>query len=149
MTITGQSAIPRDDIDRMIRDAEAHADDDRRRKEEADARNTADTVVYQAEKLVRDNGDKLSPELKARLEEGQGQVRSALEGTDTAAIQTATDSLMRVSQEAGQALYAAGSQEQAGAQTTGGFTGDGGASEDDIVDAEVVDEGDDANRGDV
>lgn len=153
MTITGQSAIPRDDIDRMIRDAEAHADEDRRRKEEADARNTADTVVYQAEKLVRDNGDKLSPEIKARLEEAQGEVRSALEGTDTPAIQTATDNLMRVSQEAGQALYAAGAQEQAGAQTTGGFTGEGATAEDDIVDAEIVDdEGDDqgsgTNRGD-
>jgi len=148
MTITGQSAIPREDIDRMIRDAEAHADEDRRRKEEADARNTADTVVYSAEKLVRDNGEKLSPEIKVRLEEAQGQVRTALEGTDTGAIQSATDNLMRVSQEAGQALYAAGAQEQAGAQTTGGFTGDGAASEDDIVDAEVVDEGNDANRGD-
>jgi len=147
MTITGQSAIPRDDIDRMIREAEAHADDDRRRKEEADARNTADTVVYQAEKMVRDSGEKLTPEIKARLEEAQGAVRTALEGTDTGAIQTATDNLMRVSQEAGQALYAAGAQEQAGAQTTGRF-GDDGSGEDDIVDAEVVDEGNDANRGD-
>lgn len=144
MTITGQSALPKDDIDRMVRDAEQYAEEDRRRKEEADTRNAADTLLYQADKLLRDSGDKLPADLKARIEDAQGKVRTALEGSDVASIQTATDDLMRVSQEAGQALYAAGAQEQAGAQTTGGFTGDGGAAgEDDIVDAEVVDEGSD------
>jgi molecular chaperone DnaK len=151
MTITGQSALPKDDIDRMVRDAEAHADEDRRRREEADARNSADTLLYQTDKLVRDNGDKIGPEIKARLEDAQGKVRTALEGSDVESLKTSTDELIRVSQEAGQAIYAASSQEQAGQQTTGDFTqGQGQAqADDDIVDAEVVDEGDDRRGGSV
>jgi molecular chaperone DnaK len=148
MTITGQSALPKDDIDRMVRDAEQHADEDRRRREEADARNSADTLLYQTDKLVKDNGDKIGPEIKARLEDAQGKVRTALEGSDVESLKTATDDLIRVSQEAGQAIYAASAQDQAGQQTTGGFTGGEAPSDDDIVDAEVVDEGgEDAGRG--
>lgn len=143
MTITGQSALPKDDIDRMVRDAEQHADEDRKRREEADARNNADTLVYQADKLLRDNADKLPADVKARLEDAQGKVRTALEGSDVESLKTATDDLIRVSQEAGQALYAAGSADQAGQQTTGGFTGGDGSQDEEIVDAEVVDEGDD------
>jgi molecular chaperone DnaK len=142
MTITGQSALPKDDIDRMVRDAEQYADEDRRRREEADTRNTADNLVYQSEKLLRDSGDKLPAELKARIEDAQAKVRTALEGSDVDSIRTSTDDLMRVSQEAGQALYAAGAQDQAGAQTTT----TGPAADDDIVDAEVVDEGDGDGR---
>jgi molecular chaperone DnaK len=144
MTITGQSALPKEDIDRMVHDAEQYAEEDRKRKEEAEVRNTADNLIYQTDKLVTDSGDKIDSELKARLEESQGKVREALKGEDTEAIRTSTDELMKVSQEVGQALYAAGAQEQAGAQTAGGFTGeDAGDDDDDIVDAEVVDEGDD------
>jgi molecular chaperone DnaK len=143
MTITGQSALPKEDIDRMVRDAEAHAEEDRRRKEEAEVRNTADNLLYQTDKLVRDNGEKIDAALKARLEESQGKVRDALKGEDIEAIKSSTDDLMRVSQEVGQALYAAGAQDQAGAQSTGGFAGDATADDDDIVDAEVVDDGDD------
>jgi molecular chaperone DnaK len=144
MTITGQSALPKEDIDRMVRDAEAHAEEDRKRKEEADVRNTADNLLYQTDKLVADNGEKIDAELKARLEEAQGKVREALKGEDTEAIRTSSDELMKVSQEVGQALYAAGAQEQAGAQTAGGFSDDEGPGDDEgIVDAEVVDEGDD------
>lgn len=144
MTITGQSALPKEDIDKMVRDAEAYADEDRKRKVEADARNNADNLLYQTEKLLRDNGDKIDAEHKARLEEAQGAVREALNGTDSDAISNTTDQLMRVSQEVGQALYAATASEQAGQQTAGGFTGDSGAAGDeDIVDAEVVDEGQD------
>ena len=149
MTITGQSALPKEDIDRMVRDAEAFAEEDRKRRAEADARNNADTLLYSTEKLVRDNGDKISAEHKARLEESQGKVRSALEGSDADAITTATDDLMRVSQEVGQALYAAGAADQAGQATTGGFADGQTSSDDDIVDAEVVDEGEDRddNKG--
>jgi molecular chaperone DnaK len=147
MTITGQSALPREDIDRMVRDAEQHADEDRRRREEADTRNNADNLLYQTEKLLRDNGDKVPAEAKARLEEAQGKVREALKGEDTEAIRTSTDELMRVSQEVGQALYAAGAADQAGqagpAGAPAGATGDTAADDEDIVDAEVVDEGDD------
>jgi molecular chaperone DnaK len=141
MTITGQSALPKDEIDKMIRDAEAHADEDRRRREEADVRNNADNLLYQTEKLVRDSDDKISAEHKAQLEEAQGKVREALKGSDLEEIKTATEALMRTSQEVGQALYAAGAADQAGQQTTGGFAEGEAGGDDDIVDAEVVDEG--------
>jgi molecular chaperone DnaK len=139
MTITGQSALPKDDIDKMVQDAEAYAEEDRRRREEVDVRNNADNLIYQTEKLVRDNEDKISAEHKAQLEEVQGKVRTALEGSDVEAIRTSSDELMRVSQEVGQALYAAGAQDQAGQQTTASAAG----NDEDIVDAEVVDEGED------
>jgi molecular chaperone DnaK len=143
MTITGQSALPKDQIDQMIRDAEAHAEEDRRRKVEADARNHADTLLYQTEKLVRDSGDKISAEHKAQLEEAQGKVRDALNGTDAEVITKATEDLMRISSEVGQALYAAGAADQSAQGTTGGFDGEQPSGDDEIVDAEVVDEGDD------
>jgi molecular chaperone DnaK len=142
MTITGQSALPKEDIDRMVREAEQHAEEDRKRKEEAEVRNNADNLLYQTDKLLTDSGDKVEASLKARLEESQGKVRDALKGDDMEAIRTSTDELMRVSQEVGQAMYAAGAQDQAGAQT---FAEDQSASDDeDIVDAEVVDEEDGA-----
>jgi molecular chaperone DnaK len=151
MTISGQSALPREDIDRMVRDAEQYAEEDRRRREEADVRNNADTLLYQTDKLVRDSGDKIDAALKARLEEAQGTLREALKGTDAEPIRSASEELMRISQEVGQALYAAGAASaagqgsaadqagQAGQQTTTSAAG----SDDDIVDAEVVDEGPD------
>jgi molecular chaperone DnaK len=144
MTITGQSALPKDDIDRMVRDAEQHAEEDRKRREEAEVRNTADNLLYQTEKLVKDNADKISAEHKAKLEQTQGQLREALKSDNVQTIRNASDELMRVSQEVGQALYASGTADQAGQQTAGGgFTDAGGAgNDDDIVDAEVVDEGD-------
>jgi molecular chaperone DnaK len=145
MTITGQSALPKDQIDQMVRDAEAHAEEDRRRRAEADARNHADTLLYQTDKLLTDNGDKVSAEHKAQLEEAQGKVRDALNGTDAEVITKATEDLMRISQEVGQAMYAATAADQSAQGATGDFGGDAGgaAGDDDIVDAEVVDEGDD------
>jgi molecular chaperone DnaK len=143
MTITGQSALPKDDIDRMVRDAEQHAEEDRKRREEAEVRNTADNLLYQTEKLVKDNADKISAEHKAKLEQTQGQLREALKSDNVQTIRNASDELMRVSQEVGQALYTSGAGDQAGQQTAGGFTDGGSATnDDDIVDAEVVDEGD-------
>lgn len=143
MTITGQSALPREDIDRMVREAEQHAWEDRKRRQEAEARNTADNLLYQTEKLLKDNADKISAEHKAKLEQTQGQLREAISSDDIQSIRNASDELMRVSQEVGQALYAAGGADQAGQQTAGGFAGGGAEDEDDIVDAEVVDEADD------
>ncbi|MFO8076528.1 MAG: molecular chaperone DnaK [Egibacteraceae bacterium] len=140
MQITGQSALPKEDIDRMVKDAEQYAEEDRRRREEADARNNADNLLYQTEKLVKENDEKIGPELKAKVEEAQGKVRDALGGTDVAAITSASEELSQVSQEVGQALYAAGAEEQAGAQTQGSATG---SEDEDIVDAEVVDEDED------
>ncbi len=143
MTITGQSALPKDDIDRMVRDAEQHAEEDRKRREEAEVRNTADNLLYQTEKLVKDNDDKISAEHKAKLEQTQGQLREAMKSDDMQSIRNANDELMRVSQEVGQAMYTASAADQAGQQTTGGFTDAGAGDDDDIVDAEVVDEGED------
>jgi molecular chaperone DnaK len=144
MTITGQSALNKDEINRMVRDAEAHADEDRRRREEAETRNQADTLVYQTEKLLKEQGDKLSGDEKTAVESGLSDLKSASEGSDIEAIKSATDSLMSASQTFTQKLYeAASEQAEAGAGAT---SGDGaGASEpsdEDVVDAEIVDEDD-------
>lgn len=141
MTITGQSALPKDDIERMVADAEQHAEEDRRRREEAEVRNNADNLLYQTDKLVKDNPDKVPADLKARLEEQQGEVRSALEGSDLETIKSAHEKLMATSQEIGQAIYAAGAADQAGQATTDSAAG-APPNDDDIVDAEVIDDDD-------
>jgi molecular chaperone DnaK len=144
MTITGQSSLGRDEIDRMVRDAEAHADDDRRRKEEADARNSADTLVYQTEKLLREQGDKISGEEKTRVEDGLKGLKDALAGSDTEAIRRATETLVTASQGFAQRLYEQAAQEANGGATGTGTddaeSGDGGPSDEEVVDAEIVDE---------
>src|SRR5213082_234546 len=98
MTITGQSALNKDDIERMVRDAEAHAEDDRRRKEEAEVRNQADTLVYQTEKLLKEQGEKATPEDKTAIEAGLAALKEALNGTDVEAIRRATETLVTASQ---------------------------------------------------
>ncbi|MBO0713366.1 MAG: molecular chaperone DnaK [Acidimicrobiales bacterium] len=144
MTITGQSSLGRDEIDRMVRDAEAHADEDRRRKEEADARNSADTLVYQTEKLLREQGDKISGEEKSRVEDGLKGLKDALAGSDTEAIRQATETLVTASQGFAQRLYEQAAQESDGGAATG--TGDGAGSgesrpsDEEVVDAEIVDD---------
>ncbi|HEX2027858.1 MAG TPA: molecular chaperone DnaK [Nitriliruptorales bacterium] len=144
MTITGGSALPRDDIDQMIRDAEQHADEDRRRREAAEARNTGDQLVYQTEKLLREHGDKVSAEAKARTESAVGELREALKGDDVSAIRAKTDALLQVSQELGQAIYQAGATEAGpSAGASAGATGGTAGGPEDVVDAEVVDEGGD------
>lgn len=144
MTITGQTALPKDDIDKMIKDAEQYAEEDRKRREAAEARNHADNLLYQTDKLVSENSEQIDESLKARLEESQNKVREALKGDDVEQINSASEELSKVSQEVGQALYAAGAQDQAGQQSAQGFAGgDGQAEDDDVVDAEVVDEGTD------
>src|SRR6202521_5521280 len=98
MTITGQSSLAREDIDRMVRDAEAHAEEDRRRKAEADTRNQADTLVYQTEKLLRDNGDKIDAAERSKVETAVGALKESLAGSDVDAIKRGTEQLMQVSQ---------------------------------------------------
>src|SRR6185503_12586998 len=98
MTITGQSSLNKDDIDRMVRDAESHADDDRRRKEEAEVRNNADSLVYQTEKLLREQGDKITGDEKEKVENGLKDLKEALGGTDVEAIKKATEGLVQASQ---------------------------------------------------
>ncbi len=141
MTITGQSALAKDDIERMVRDAESHAEDDRRRREEAEVRNTADTLVYQTEKLLREQGDKFEGNEKEEVSTALQGVKDALSGTDIEAIKTATEGLVGASQKFSQRLYEQASQS---AGPTAGATGESGAaddgSEDEVVDAEIVDE---------
>jgi molecular chaperone DnaK len=141
MTITGQSSLPKDDIDRMVRDAETHAEEDRRRKAEADTRNQADTLVYQTEKLLRENGDKIDAGERAKVETAVGALKDALNGSDVDAIRRGTENLMQVSQGFAQRLYEAASQQSSGA-SAGPSSSDGQAAHDDeVVDAEIVDEG--------
>ncbi|HET6963187.1 MAG TPA: molecular chaperone DnaK [Acidimicrobiales bacterium] len=138
MTITGQSSLSKDEIDRMVRDAEAHAADDRRRKEEADARNSADSLVYQTEKLLQEQGEKFSGDEKTQVESALSTLKEALNGSDVEAIRGATEALMKASQSFASRLYeqASGSSESAAA----GASGPSAPSDDDVVDAEIVDE---------
>ncbi|MGH9248721.1 MAG: molecular chaperone DnaK [Acidimicrobiales bacterium] len=143
MTITGQSSLARDDIERMVKDAEAHAEEDRRRRDEAEVRNQADTLVYQTEKLLKEQGDKISGDEKSVVEDKLGDLKAALGGSDTDAIRNATDALMAASQTFTQKLYEAASQEGAAAGGPGPGTGGGATdqpSDDDVVDAEIVDD---------
>jgi molecular chaperone DnaK len=134
MTITGQSSLPHDDIERMIKDAEAHAEDDRRRKEEAETRNNADSLVYRTEKLLKDEGEKFTGDEKDKVEAGLKNVKDALAGTDLEAIRKATEELLTASQSFAQRLY-----EQAASQDAPPSSASAG-SDDDVVDAEIVDE---------
>ncbi len=145
MTITGQSSLAKDDIERMVRDAEAHAEDDRRRREEAEVRNTADTLVYQTEKLLREQGDKFEGSEKEDVSGALQGVKDALSGTDLEAIKTATERLVTASQGFSQRLYEQASQSASqgagsGDGTAGTATGSDEAAEGEVVDAEIVDE---------
>jgi len=146
MTITGQSSLAKDDIDRMVKDAEAHAEDDRRRKEEAEIRNNADTLVYQTEKLLKDQGEKFEGDEKEKVESSLSALKEALAGTDVEAIKTATESLLTASQGFSQRLYEEASRENAaGATATDGGPADE-ISDDEVVDAEIVDPEPDAPK---
>ena len=141
MTITGGSALPKDDIDRMMRDAEEHAEEDRKRREEAETRNQAESLVYQTEKFIKDNDAKLPSDVKDKVNASLGEAQEALKGTDTEAIRTAMEKLATESQALGQALYkdaGAASGDGAPGGSAGPTASSGGA--DDVVDAEIVDE---------
>ena len=142
MTITGGSALPKDDIDRMMREAEAHAEDDKARREEAEVRNQAEALVYQTEKFIKDNDEKLPEDPKERVQGCINKVNEALKGTDVAAIKSAVEELANESQQLGSALYAQTQADAASAGAAGGQDSGAGAQEEEIVDAEIVDEGD-------
>jgi molecular chaperone DnaK len=135
MTITGGSALSKDEIDRMMKDAEAHAEEDKQRREEADVRNSGDSLVYQTEKFLKDNADKFNEgenaTKKVELDTAIADLKKALEGSDLSAIKSATEKVSEISQQLGAALYAANT-----AQATGGTT----PADDGVQDAEVVDE---------
>ncbi|MEV5715161.1 molecular chaperone DnaK [Amycolatopsis mediterranei] len=148
MTITGGSALPKDDIERMVKDAEAHAEEDKTRREEAETRNQAETLVYQTEKFLKDNDDKLPEDLKAKVKSAIDESNEALKGTDSTKIRESIEKLNTASQELGTALYAnanadaaagaAGASGAAGADQAGAAGGQ--AKADDVVDAEIVEE---------
>jgi molecular chaperone DnaK len=135
MTITGQSTLNKDDIAQMVKDAEAHAEEDRKRREEAEIRNNGDSLVYQTEKMLREQGDGLAD--KSAVENPLAELKTALAGNDAAAIKSAADTLSVALQAAGQQLYEKAAQDAA-AGTSAASTQSGG--DDDIIDAEIVDE---------
>ena len=152
MTITGQSSLNKDELDQMVRDAEAHAADDRRRKEEAEVRNNADSLVYQTEKMLRDQAGEVSGSEKERVEADLKTLKDAIGGSDLDAIKSATERLAVGVQELGKRMYeaasasaaAAGPSGSGGAGADGGYTSaasDNGASDEEVVDAEIVDDG--------
>lgn len=156
MTISGGSALGKDEIERMVRDAEQHADEDKKRVEEIEARNTAEQLVYSTEKFLVDNAEKIPAAEKGEVETALAALKVAVgtkesPGTDVEDITAKTSALSEVSQKMGHAMYAAASSEGAAGGTDGGTGGSAGpqdsarssAADEDIVDAEVVDEDED------
>jgi molecular chaperone DnaK len=145
MTITGGSGLNKDEIDRMMRDAEQHAEEDRTRREEAETRNSAESLQFATEKFLAENGDKLPEDKKNELETALAELKTAIGGTSLESIKSAQDKVARISQEAGGAMYEAA--QAAGAETPGPDASAGAGStpppvdDDAVVDAEVVDEG--------
>lgn len=137
MTVTNSTSLSKDKIEEMIRDAEAHAEEDRRRRDEAEVRNNADSLVYQTEKVLREQGDKVSAEERDAVEGPLAALKSAISGNDLEQIKSATETLMGASQAFSQKLYEAAARDSGAA----GSSASGAApSDDDIVDAEIVDE---------
>ncbi len=141
MTITGGSGLSKDEIDRMMKDAEAHAEEDLRRKEEADIRNGGESLVYQTEKFLSENEDKVPEDGKANVTEPLDELKKALEGTDTEAIKTAMEKVAQASSALGAAMYATAGA--AANDSDSGSAGDSTDDDDDVVDAEIVEEDED------
>jgi molecular chaperone DnaK len=145
ITITASSGLSKDDIGRMQRDAEMHAEEDRRKREEIEARNEADNAVYRSEKMLRENQGKISEDDRRKIEEAVGAVKEALKGEEASAIKSASDKLNEVWQAVSSELYRAASERAAGARGGGAQTGPGPEEggkrpEGDVVEAEVVED---------
>ncbi|MDR3403137.1 MAG: Hsp70 family protein, partial [Chthoniobacter sp.] len=147
ITITASSGLSKDEVEKMRRDAESHADEDRSKKEEVETRNEADNAVYRTEKMLKDNGEKISAADKSKIEGAVSAVKDALKGSDTAAIKSASEKLNETWQAVSAELYKAGAaqaqaaKEQAGGQPQGEAPKSGDKKKDDtVIDAEVVDE---------
>ena len=144
MTITGGSSLPKEDIDRMVREAEEHAAEDKKRRESAEVRNQAETLSYSIEKLIKENEDKLPAEVKDSVQADVDALKSALAGEDEDAVKTAFDKLNQSQSQLGEAIYA--SQQAAGEQADPTVADPGNGSvpnpEEDVIDAEVVDDED-------
>jgi molecular chaperone DnaK len=146
VTISGGSALPKDDIERMMAEAEKFAEEDRQRREEAETRNQGDTLAYTTEKFLAENAEKIPADIKTEVEDAVKELKEALKGTDIEAIKTASEKTAQVSQKMGTAIYAQSQSSQtaqdSGASASGGEA-PGAAGEDEVVDAEIVDEGKD------
>jgi molecular chaperone DnaK len=147
ITITASSGLSKEDIEKMKQDAETHADEDKKRREEVDLRNNADNLAYQTEKLLKENGDKISGDKKSALESANDELKDALKGSDANAIKAASEKLQQVVQDASADIYKAAQEAQAAGQAEPG--GDAAPADDDepakkdegpIIDAEVVEE---------
>ena len=132
VTITGGSSLPKEDIDRMVREAEEHAAEDKKRREEADTRNQAEQTVYATEKLLKDEADKISEATREAVQKDVDAVKEALKGDDIEAVKTAMATLSESGMKIGQEIYAKQQADEAGAQSA--------PAQDDVVDAEIVDE---------
>ncbi|MFG2618886.1 molecular chaperone DnaK [Streptomyces sp. NPDC048507] len=139
MTVTGGSSLGKDEVDRMRQEAEQYADEDLRRKEAAESRNQGEQLVYQTEKFLSENAEKVPADVKTEVESAITELKEKLKGEDAAEIRTSTEKLAAISQKLGQAIYA----DAQGAQGAAGGAGDAGqakAADDDVVDAEIVDD---------
>jgi molecular chaperone DnaK len=146
MTISGGSALPKDEVDRMMREAEQYAAEDATRREEAETRNSAESLVFQTEKFLGENGDKLPAEGKADVESSLTDLKSALGGSDIAAVKTAAVAVASKSLALGGALYAQQAQDEAAAGSTGPAGEPADSADDGVVDAEVVEDDDDGGK---
>jgi molecular chaperone DnaK len=146
MQITGGSALGKEDIDKMIKEAEAHAEADRKRREAVELRNEADNLVYRTEKLISENADKITDDVKKPVEEAIAEVKAALESEDDDRVKAAVEKLNTTSAQLGQAMYAAAQSAQQAPSEAGGpsehaeSNGAGSTTEEDVVDAEIVDD---------
>ena len=145
MTITGGSSLPKDDIDRMVREAEEHAAEDKKRREAAEVRNQAETLSYSIEKLIKDNDDKLPENVKTEVQADVDALKAALAGDDDDAVKTAFEKLNQSQTKLGEAIYASSqasaAQDASGEAPTGSSDGEA-SSDEDVIDAEVVDDED-------
>ena len=142
MTISGGSALPKEDIDRMVKEAEAHAEEDKKRREDAETRNSAEQQAYSIEKLLKDNKDKLPEDVHSEVSEAVNDLKKALEGDDIEPVKTAQEKLSSVAQKVGEALYQADAAAQAAGDASASSAGSTSSDDEDIVDAEIVDDED-------
>ena len=142
MTISGGSSLSKEDIDRMMRDAEQHAEEDKERREEAEVRNNAEALVYQTEKFLADNTDSVPEDAKSNVEEPLGELKAAIEAGDLAAMKAATDKVAQASQALGAAMYTMAQQEghDGSAAAEGAAEDAADSAEEEVIDAEIVDE---------
>lgn len=146
MTVTGGSSLPKDEVNRMREEAEKYAEEDHARREAAESRNQGEQLVYQTEKFLKDNEDKVPADVKTEVETAVGELKEKLKGEDSAEIRTATEKVAAVSQKLGQAMYANAQAE--GATPGADAPGDAQAkADDDVVDAEIVDDEKDTKGG--